>query len=387
MNTSAPERRLPSLTGLRFFAAFSVFLSHIYYTFWFTEESSATATRASVVAGSAGVAFFFVLSGFVLTWSSRTGSPAPDFWRRRAVKVYPNHLVTWALALLLIYWMGGTATSGQAIPSFFLVHAWLPAFDVHNSVNGVSWSLSCEVVFYLCFPFLIPAIRKLSSRRLSLWAGANTAAVLSVPVAATYLVSNSPHFADLGIGQHQLWLAYIFPGSRLLEFTLGMLLARMVSEGQLRFIRPWHALLAVCVAAWTSLRIELLFTFTAVFVIPFAMTVVAFAYSDIQRRRTVLRTPVLVWLGEVSFAFYLTHGLVMSVAEHVYGDHFATAAMLAKLLWSMGLFLAATACSWMLYVLVERPLMRRFGTRRRENEAIVESDGAHRPGAGADART
>ncbi|MBJ6623429.1 hypothetical protein H4N49_35690 [Streptomyces sp. DHE17-7] len=38
-------------------------------------------------AGALGVTFFFVLSGFVLTWSARDRDTAPRFWRRRLVNV------------------------------------------------------------------------------------------------------------------------------------------------------------------------------------------------------------------------------------------------------------------------------------------------------------
>lgn len=385
-----PAQRLPSLTGLRFFASFLVFLSHAYYMFWFTPDSSEVATRASVVAGSAGVAFFFLLSGFVLTWSSGPSCVPFDFWRRRMMKIYPNHLVAWCLALLLMYWMSREVTVGQALPSILLVHSWLPSFDVHNSVNGVSWSLSCELVFYLCFPLLLPAINKLKSSRLMAWGAGNVVAIFTVPVAAALLVPSTPKFADLGIGEHQQWFAYIFPGTRLLEFVLGILLARMVREGRLASIRPWHAVLALAAGGVVALYVPLLFSFSAVLVLPFAITVVTFANNDVTQRRSVLRSPPLVWLGEISFAFYLLHGLVMDSAGYKYGHHFASGQLIEKALWCGGLFVAAVACSWVLYMTVERPMMRRFGARRPPADGMGENprEGHQgRPSAGMDVRT
>jgi peptidoglycan/LPS O-acetylase OafA/YrhL len=46
------------------------------------------------MASATGVSFFFVLSGFVLTWSARPDDIATGFWRRRIARIYPVHLVT-----------------------------------------------------------------------------------------------------------------------------------------------------------------------------------------------------------------------------------------------------------------------------------------------------
>jgi peptidoglycan/LPS O-acetylase OafA/YrhL len=70
----------PGLNGLRFFAAFSVVVTHIelvkhfqgYPTFW-VENTSDELTLTNILqkvifqAGGLGVYFFFVLSGFLIT--------------------------------------------------------------------------------------------------------------------------------------------------------------------------------------------------------------------------------------------------------------------------------------------------------------------------------
>jgi peptidoglycan/LPS O-acetylase OafA/YrhL len=76
---SSRTLRLDSLTGLRFFAALAVVLVHVGGQF-------ATARWLLTVEsyGYAGVSFFFVLSGFVLTWSHREQSAGRFWWRRFA---------------------------------------------------------------------------------------------------------------------------------------------------------------------------------------------------------------------------------------------------------------------------------------------------------------
>ena len=55
---------LPRLTSLRFFAASGVFMYHLCRIY------PGMPLKATSTVGYVGVAFFFVLSGFVLTWST-----------------------------------------------------------------------------------------------------------------------------------------------------------------------------------------------------------------------------------------------------------------------------------------------------------------------------
>ena len=94
-------QRLNSLTGARFLAAGLVFLCHI-ATSGFFAPGSAPATGLMTItktAGTLGVSFFFVLSGFVLTWSARPSDTYGGVLRRRFVKIFPNHVLTYGLAM------------------------------------------------------------------------------------------------------------------------------------------------------------------------------------------------------------------------------------------------------------------------------------------------
>ena len=95
--------RLPTLTGMRFIAAAMVFLFHANLEGLFASpEAGGTFNAIASQGGWTGVGFFFILSGFVLTWAARPGDSTPRFWRRRFFKIYPNHLVTFIAALLLL---------------------------------------------------------------------------------------------------------------------------------------------------------------------------------------------------------------------------------------------------------------------------------------------
>ena len=207
---------LPSLTGLRWCAALMVFLYHVSVVQYFGGRP-AMLVETAFDGGDTGVSFFFILSGFVLSWSaSRVVRPVP-FWRKRFARIYPVHLATALLALTLAFTLApGTKPDGtQLAANLTLVQSWVPRGGFYQGVNPVSWSLACEAFFYLLFPLLIALLRRLGTR-------GNTVVV----VACLVLEFLIPTLAHLLVPARDLnFLLYYFPLARLPEFVLGMALA------------------------------------------------------------------------------------------------------------------------------------------------------------------
>ena len=93
--------RLDALTGLRWWAAFMVFLFHMRVFAPLPGPLAAVFDQ-----GYLGVTFFFVLSGFVLTWAIRPGSRTRDFYQSRFARIYPLYLATWAAAVAASFMLG-----------------------------------------------------------------------------------------------------------------------------------------------------------------------------------------------------------------------------------------------------------------------------------------
>lgn len=358
---------LPSLTGLRFIAAALVFFFH---SSFFEPLTNPFADRGQAEgfqwlfskAGWMGVSFFFVLSGFVLTWSSRRDDTVTGFWRRRLLKIFPNHVAMWALAMLLF--AGATTPLTSWLPNLFLLHSWFPQHDIYISVNAPSWSLCSELLFYLLFPFLIGPVRRIRTERLWAWAGAAVIGMLALETAVDLLVPDQPRTPEgFPISSLQFWLGYNFPPGRLFEFVLGMLLARLVLAG--RFPRvPLTAALALVVAGYAlALNVPFLYGFTVATIVPVAVLVCAVAVADVDGRRTLLSGRTMRWLGEVSFGFYLAQYVVLYYGRiHVLDNR--TYGLLGGVLELLALFLVTLALGWLLMVCVERPVMRRWARPR-----------------------
>ncbi len=388
-SSAKPVRSLNSLTGMRFIAAFAVFLSHDLFT---VVPASMTWIPHGLQYvwgnfGGTGVSFFFVLSGFVLTWSVRPGDTPRAFWRRRACKIYPNHLVTALAAILLAMAVDKTVTSAEIIPNIFLVHAWIPNYDILSGVDGVSWSLCCEAFFYLCFPLLLWLISRLRVERLWLWAGAVVAAIWCVPLIAEHLMAGGQHYPFMPYSMNELWFVYFFPVTRCLEFVLGMILARLVIAGRRSPVGMAPATLLLIGCYIGARYASGLYGLVSITVIPLALIIVAGASIDISGRPSVLSGRVMIWLGNISFAFYLVHEQVidygaraLGVAANSYGvgPHLTLWEMLGLTVLAL---LLSVVLSWLLYRIVERPFMHRWSRSRRPvaatpGRAVTEPDAA-----------
>ncbi|MGH4033392.1 acyltransferase family protein [Actinomycetota bacterium Odt1-20B] len=355
--------RLPSLTGMRFFAALLVFCFHASYENLFADESAGDAyATAFSKAGWMGVSFFFVLSGFLLAWSARDKDTARRFWRRRFFKVYPNHLVTFAAALVLLAATGGSLTGW--LPNLFLIQAWFPDSDVILGVNPVAWSLSTEAAFYFAFPFLLAAVRLIPRRYLWWTAAAVVAAVFAMPSLAQALFPSTTPMDWLAIPEDHYWFIFAFPPVRALDFVLGILMAEIVRNK----LWPDTGMLpaaGVVVAAYVvALEVPFAYSMVAVALVPFAWLITAAAVADVRETPSPFRGRAMVWLGEASFAFYLLHRMVQIYGHRLLGADrtFSTPAVIGLLVLGAGVTLLL---SWLLFSAFERPVMRRFGSPRR----------------------
>lgn len=384
---SGVASRLPSLTGLRFFAASLVFLFHssriIPPLTPFRGAAAHWYATVCTEAGWVGVSFFFILSGFVLTWVARPTDRARLFWRRRLVKLYPNHIVTFAATFVLLsisipWW--------RWLPNLLLIQSWFPNthLNVVFSVDQPSWSLSCEIVFYLFFPLLYRRLVRIAPARLWAWAGATAAAVAAVATFAQFALPSTPASAVPGqpvfpASPWQVWVVYAFPPVRMLEFVLGMLLARIVLTGRWIKLPLLPVLLLVFGSYAAAYGVPWTYSAVAVCVVPLALLIPTVATLDIHGRRSPFRGAVLVWLGEISFAFYLVHGICIAfvrskVGYAVFGPWTAASMVLLP-------FAMAVIGAWLLNTLVEKPMMRHFSRpaaakHARSDSAAVSADSA-----------
>jgi peptidoglycan/LPS O-acetylase OafA/YrhL len=349
---------------MRYFAALAVVITHVnpHYV-------ASHLLRDGAYYGFVGVSFFYLLSGFVLTWSCSTQAPT-QFWWNRFSRVWPL-MATMMVAAYLFFWQLEKHPSGPFGYSLqaFLLQSWDPNPRVYAGGDGPVWSLSCEMFFYTMFPLIVLAVRRMRARGLVLTAAAVIAAMTIAPIAAGPHVSPSTY----------MWLFFYLPGYRIGEFIIGMLVARAVALG-LRFKYPSIGYLLGCagLAVWiigitrytlshngTALQRP----FVALLAMPcFVLLLFAGASADLGGRTRVFGMWLPVRLGEWSFALYLVHPLTAAV---VGTHHWLVATTAAGGFGYLAVFLVATtavaaAAHYALEKPVERWLRRHYPGRGRE---------------------
>ncbi len=318
---------LKPLTSLRFFAAMMIV---IYHTAQFFDWPWLDGAPGSLVQG---VSFFFVLSGFILTavYGARDTLDPRAFMAARFARVYPAHLAGLALIVLIVPWSAINTGPDEftAKATVFLLKATMTdALALMPSVifswNGVSWSLSTEMCFYLLFPFLLRDIDGTWGRKLL------ASALLAVASHEICRQAGLPENTDDQL-MSVAGLNYANPAARLFEFCLGMaacsIWRRGVRVNRLGF-GAWSAIEAatlgfvvLAVARGNGLAAAVLpVSFHAWFGVAglcgvFAIAIVVFANgAGVIGRLLSLRC--MCYLGEISFAIYLVNRTLMLAITH-----------------------------------------------------------------------
>jgi peptidoglycan/LPS O-acetylase OafA/YrhL len=342
--------RVESLTGLRWWAAFFVFTHHM-------SNLAPLPIAGFLRLGISGVTFFFVLSGFVLTWSASPALGTGAFYWRRVARIGPSHLVATLLALPVFYtlsthpdhsWVNPLDLAAIAL-SLVLLQGWSDAPAVHFAGNPAAWTLSVEAFFYAGHPLYNRILRRASPR-----VALGGAVVLMTGVGAAWC----------------WWPAmrgFPAPVQHLPAFLLGMMLATAIRAGW-RPRLPTPIALGVLggglVAAWQAEAHPhapgaalLNAVQPALLAVLYAAVIVAAAARDLTGRRSILRSRPLVALGQWSYGFYLIHATLVYAIRSVTGVFPAGWSNLAIYL---AVLVPAALGSWALYAWVERPAERRL---------------------------
>jgi peptidoglycan/LPS O-acetylase OafA/YrhL len=315
-----PRKQIHALTGLRFLAAFGVVLNHLPRV---PEDPWLARFARFFAEGGAGVPFFFVLSGFVLTFANhgRLVRPAPGTSRRylagRVARIFPLHWLTLFAAVWLstvpLRPVPGPVWHGlRFAANALLVQGFIPDPAYYAVYNSLSWTLSCELFFYLLLPLALRGTERWLARPGRLLAATGVALVVPLLLART-LIKHPERF-------DYLWPLYLPPIVQLPTFLAGVFLGRLFL---LRPRRPvahvmWSATLAeaatvgcLLLAVTQAYRVHWLYRMYGSYVPVMAGIVWLFAREEGALSR-LLATRPCVYLGDVSFALYMVHGMTLS---------------------------------------------------------------------------
>jgi peptidoglycan/LPS O-acetylase OafA/YrhL len=353
------DSRLPNLDGFRGLCICSVLFAHSAIVNNFPREYAGV--WGFLWDASLGVRFFFVISGFIITWlllreaDGKARVNLRGFWARRSVRILPAYSV-FLIAIFLIQTLTVWRLSGAGwfgvvtfTSNYFDPKQWLPAH---------LWSLSVEEQFYLLWPFAFVWIRPWDKPAFAL-------AVLSSVVASCILFQwiggpdpDSPLLRErsflrksdsIAIGcaaaivlrHYPVPLRVVFFQSRpLCILSIIVLVGFPKALEALRMCPPWHFPAA-----------------TAMQAIGLACILLWSQYEPDAKVFRVLQCRPLVLLGLWSYSIYLWQQL-FSADARAFGLQYYP--------WWLsfpGWLLPSLLCGMVSYYCIEQPLRRSFKSR------------------------
>ncbi|WP_431265411.1 acyltransferase family protein [Roseateles chitinivorans] len=294
--------KLASIEAARAIAALAVVLMHATHLMRVPQFSGHVALGGLFDFGYVGVDFFFVLSGFIITFVhhaelGRGAARWPGYLWKRFVRVFP------------IYWMVLAMTAGPSILSRLLTGrtpvSELGSDDIPGTLLlwiggnlpeyvGVAWSLQYEVLFYLSFCVLLWHLRG-GLALYGLWAVLVTAQSLGALPGELPWHLGDPHC---------------------LQFLMGVttgLLARRVTLPLIRRQGLWVGAAFVAAVLYERLGPQGAHAFGGRIALGLASALVLATLVAMERRRAVRVPAVLAQLGAVSYSLYLAHCLLINI--------------------------------------------------------------------------
>ena len=291
------------MEGLRGFAVFLVFLVH-YVTLvrpWIVEHPALLSLASMLhTIGNTGVDLFFVLSGYLI-YGTLISRPQKfrRFMSRRIQRIYPTFSVVFMtyVALSFVFRAESKIPSSSLGAATYLIENFLllPGLFPIEPMITVAWSLSYEMAYYLAIPLLIEMFSM--RRRSAMWRVGffSIAALLTTAYCA---IAGGPVRLIMFMSGILLYEAI---ESRRVPAPSGMFAFLALFFGLLATLLPMHGSSAI------ALKVGILFCAffvlcLACFSMPLTWLPTAFSWTPVR------------WLGNMSYSYYLLHGLALKAA-------------------------------------------------------------------------
>jgi len=281
---------LVNIQALRALAALLVVLFHLS-----TLTAAFGVTERELAFAANGVDLFFVVSGFIMVYTTDRAPTTPAaFLKNRVARVVPLY---WAITLLVFglalvapsLFQRTDADVADLVRSLFFIPFERPDGTMRPTLF-VGWSLNYEMFFYLVFA----AALGLGGRRGML------------PIAVAAIVALVIGGAWAGVSERSI--AGFYSSPKMLEFAAGMAIARL--EPHLPPSRR-AAVIAIVVGLAVLVVAPLLLgggasTLAALI----ACSLILVGALCTERAGIVARSPLVTRLGDASYSLYLTHPFV-----------------------------------------------------------------------------
>ncbi|HEY6643330.1 acyltransferase [Povalibacter sp.] len=306
---------LDGLTIARFFAAICVVIYHFY------DRSQAPSPLLANLFSGGFFPFFFILSGFLLTYVARPNQTLRDFWVKRLARVYPVYVLAWiGTGLFLFLWMPTLTaflrTLGfYGLPTLIFAQSWIPKAAV--GWNWPAWSMAAEIFFWLTFPWAYRLIAR--SRRLVVLLAVFVIVNAFIYVARAELTAARALMLE-GTLLETPWSRYIayFPPTFLVQFLMGIALAFLfMRHGSMP--RIWRCV-AIAATGFVLVLPAKIAGVASDAYLGLCYCALIYAIASMRVPASAL-TGMLVTLGKTSYSLFILQGPVWTLYWYCQGEN------------------------------------------------------------------
>ena len=382
------------LDSLRFFAALAVFFTHVelikkftgFGTHWIDPEERITKFTVfqSVMSkeidplsplisysSALGVVFFFVLSGFLITFlllkekEQNNSIAIKKFYLRRALRIWPLYYLIFILGFFVLPYLDFFAVPGQ--DNFFQQNFWgnltlyaffMPnlAFAIYTTAVpniGQSWSIGVEEQFYLLWPLLIRKSKNILKS--ILW-------ITGTIIALKGIILLSSPFVKLDA---LIVLKKFLAMSKLECMALGGLGAYVLFNNKEKILRIVYRPISQ-ITSVVILPILIYFTPTAfedILHLLFSISFLVIILNVASNEKSILKfeNRIFQYLGRISYGFYMFHVMCIVFTIHFLDKYIGLDNDISKpqhiLLYGIS-FLLTVALSSLSYHIFEKAFIR-----------------------------
>ena len=274
------------------------------------------------------VDFFFVLSGFVIAYSYSSiinFAQFKIFFKKRFLRLYPLHLIILLFFVLIEFskqffsayvHINQLNNSSNNLTTFFtslfLVNSVKIAGIKEVSWNIASWSISAEMISYLCFGLLMVFISYLKLQKL-----VNLFFIIVIAFAIAALIRLTK--------TTELTFTFDYGFLRgLIGFFTGVLCLKLYSKVETFFYKinkTWFSLIETLVfilivlMIWNGTAFK---PFGFVYELLFFVAVMVFSFEQGIISRQLKKYKLLHNLGKYSYSIYITHTLLISLFNIIF---------------------------------------------------------------------
>ena len=334
------SKYLDILQIFRGFAALMVVIHHSVGSIKFYHKIDNNVLNYVGSIGKFGVDFFFVLSGFIITYTSFYKYTEPNsfsnYLKNRLIRIYIPYLPIGIFMLILYSTLPSLSNSNREISLL----SSITLIPEGNPALSVAWTLSFELCFYILFSITFIS-NKIWNFFVGLWM-------------CLILICNYTFLSEIQLIKFPVISTFISTYN--IEFILGFILAKLIIREvkvNIFYCSTFFVIMLFLIFYYKGLNIEFFkFSINIIFAL---VSFILIYTSIIYFNKKIKNTNIFMLIGNATYSIYLVHNPLQMILYRIYPKINSITSLLFSLL--LALLLLSSIGGYIYYLIFEKKLI------------------------------